>query len=219
MTSFSRLLDAILLRTLAPRDRRAVLIGLAVLAPALLWIGVVRPYREALSDLDARVASERALLEREEALLAAAPELPSRATAARERAAGATQRLVSAANVPLAEAEVTAFLQDVALLSRVLLQEVSSVEAPRGDEEHELGSIRPLRLALRGESDLEGVLTFLHRLETGPLLLRIAELSIEPTPQRDDNARMDGAVQVNLVLHAFVPAGTGIPSNNEEGSS
>lgn len=217
MMPLARVRDALLLRSLAARDRRAVLIGLAVLTPAVLWIGAVRPYRAALSDLETRVGAERALLEREEALLAVGPELPARADAAREHATGATQRLVRAANAPLAEAEVTAFLQDVALLSRVLLQEVSSVEAPRGAEE-ESGTIRPLRLALRGESDLEGVLTFLHRIETGPLLLRIAELSIEPALQREDQARMDGAVQVHLVLHAFVPAATDMSSTRQEGS-
>lgn len=218
MNSLSRLRDVLLLRTLADRDRRAVLIGLAVLMPALLWIGVARPYRAALSQLETRVASERALLEREEGLLAAAPEMPARAEAARERAAHATQRLVRAANMPLAEAEVTGFLQDVALLSRVLLQEVGSVQAPR-EEQEETGSIRPLRLSVRGESDLEGVLTFLHRIETAPLLLRIAEISIEPAPQREDEARMDGAVQVNLVLHAFVPAETDLSPYSQEGAS
>lgn len=218
MTALTRLRDVLLLRTISGRDRRAVVIGLAVLLPALLWVSAVRPYRAAMSSLNDRVETERALLEREEALIAAAPDLPGLAGQARERSARATERLVSAANMPLAEAEVTAFLQDVALLSRVLLQEVRSVEPPRGEEEP-TGALRPLRLAVRGESDLEGVLTFLQRLETSPLLLRIAELSIEPSVQRGEEARADGAVRIDIILHAFVPAAIERPSNTQEGSS
>lgn len=198
-----RVRDVVLLRTLAERDRRAVIIGLAVLLPALLWVAVVRPYAASRAELHERIATERALLEREESLIAAAPELPKLAERAAERAATASQRLIHAANMPLAEAEVTAYLEDVALLSRVLLQEARSVDPPRGEEE-ETGYVRPLRLALRAESDLEGVLTFLQRIESGPLLLHVAELSIEPSVQRED--AQPGAVQLTVLLHAFVPA-------------
>lgn len=214
MTTPERVRDVLLLRTISGRDRRAVLIGLAVLLPALLWIAAVRPMRASLAALNERIDAERALLEREEALIAAAPVLPGLADDARKRSERATQRLVRAANMPLAEAEVTGFLQNVALLSRVLLQEVRSVDPPRGEEDV-TGSIRPLRLALRGESDLEGVLTFLQRIETSPLLLRIAELSIEPSIQRGEDARADGAVQLTIVVHAFVPADIERPTTLE----
>lgn len=218
MATLARVRDVLLLRTISGRDRRAVIIGLAVLLPALLWIVAVRPYRTAMADLNQRVDTERALLEREEALIAAAPDLPILAGQAREHSARATERLVSAANLPLAEAEVTAFLQDVALLSRVLLQEVRSVDAPRGEEES-TGTIRPIRLAVRGESDMEGVLTFLQRIESSPLLLRVAELSIEPSVQRGEEARPDGAVLIDLVVHAFVPADFERPTVSQDGSS
>jgi hypothetical protein len=203
----SRLLDLLLLRGFAPRDRRAVMLGLAVLLPALLYTAALRPYRAALGELRERSAAERALLQREEALLAAGAGLPGRVDELRGRAHLASLRLVRAANVPLAEAEVTGFLEEIATLSRVLLQEMRGIE-PRRGEVPAAGALRPIRLALRGESDLEGVLTFLQRVESSPLLLRIAELSMEPRYEggaRGAERRPTGVVAFTLVVDAFAP--------------
>jgi hypothetical protein len=41
------------------------------------------------------------------------------------------------------------------------------------------GGITALPVAVIGESDLEGLLTFLHMLETGPKLVNVDELKIE----------------------------------------
>jgi hypothetical protein len=214
MISFDRIRDIVLLRNLAPRDRRAVLRGLAVLAPALFYLGAVRPYRAAMTELRDRIASERALLEREEALVAGKQTLPANAASMQDRAERASMRLVRAANVPLAEAEVTGFLQDIAGLSRVLLQSMSGVE-PRRGEKFEIKSVRPLRLSVRGESDLEGVLTFLQRgvltflqrVENSPLLMRVAELSIEPqTAGRGEDRTTTGVVQFTMIVEAYAPS-------------
>lgn len=206
------------LRSLSARDRRAVLLGLAVLAPALLFIGIVRPYRAALADLRDRTAAELALLEREEALLASAAALPASVQDAQARARRAADLLVRAPNVPLAEAEVTTMLETIASLSRVLLQEMRAVEA-RGVRAavDSTASIRPLRLSLRGESDLEGVLTFLQRIETNPMLLRIVELTIEPVYEGDPDARVaTGVVQLAVIIEAFAPADIDRPATLEE---
>jgi hypothetical protein len=205
----SRLIHVLLLRRLAARDRRAVLIGLAVLAPVLLYSAAVRPYRAALGTVREQIEVERALLQREEALLAAAPRMTDLATSVGSRAEQAALRLVRAPNLPLAEAEVTGMLESVAAMSRVLLQEMRGVEARRGRSDEPTGRLRPLRLAVRGESDLEGVLTFLQRIEQSPLLLRVVELSIEPAYEgnsRSGDRRATGVIQFALVVEAYVPA-------------
>lgn len=191
--------DLLSLQGLQDRDRRAILIGLMILVPALLYVAAVRPYMGALSDLSERTEMERALLQREEALLADADALLS--GAARSRAEQADLRLVHAPNAPLAEAEVTGMLETLAALNRVLLQEMSSIEQRSADAE-ETTALQPLRLAVRGESDLEGVLTFLQAVEMNPLLLRVMELSIEPA--RDEDA--SGVVQFSMIIEAFTQA-------------
>jgi hypothetical protein len=206
MTRFGAVLN---LRSLDERDRRAVRIGLAVLLPVLLYAGAVRPYRAALHELRDRTAVERALLAREEALLASAATLPRSVELAQARAQAAGLRLVRASNMPLAEAEVTGMLENVAALSRVLLQEMRAVE-PRSRTRDDIApSLRALRLAVRGESDLEGVLTFLQRIESNPLLLRVVELSMEPVYEgaaRTGDRHSTGVVQFTITVEAFAPA-------------
>jgi hypothetical protein len=204
----SRLADTLMLRTLAPRDRRAVLVGAAVLLPALLFTVAVQPYRAALADVRDRTAAERALLEREEALLAQAAVLPGGLSTTAARAERAQHRLVSAPNVPLAEAEVTGFLEELAQLSRVLLQDMRGIEPRRGEQPAPAG-LRPIRLAVRGESDFEGVLTFLQRLESSPLLLRVAELSLEPQYEgsaRGGDRHATGVVTFAVIVEAYAAA-------------
>ncbi len=60
----------LLLNGLTPRDRRAILVGLGILLPAVAYVLGVRPYRAALEGVRDRVAAERELLTRELALLA-----------------------------------------------------------------------------------------------------------------------------------------------------
>jgi len=198
-----------LLRGLSSRDRRALLVGVALLAPALLWVAVVRPYVGALRDLQDRVASERALLEREKAVLAEAPTLPARLEVARLALSQWESRLVQSANPALAEAEVTALLEEVARQSLVLLQEARSIAAPPGTVAPD--GLVPLRLSVRGESDFEGVLRFLSGMEQDGLLLRVVGLSVTPVAATGGGGRGGGAqvqagtVSFVAIVESFLP--------------
>jgi len=199
---------------LSARDRRAIALGLAVLTPALLWTAVVRPWREAVAVTRGRIESERALLAREENLLAAAPSLPDSLRAAESAADRAANRLVQAPNIALAEAGISDQLERLAESSRVLLQEIRTVQA----NPDEAPGLRTIRLGIRGESDLNGVTTLLHRLEGGPLLLRVQEMQIEPVMERPravargrTNAppaepQATGVVRFQLILDAYALA-------------
>lgn len=205
------------------RDRRAILFLAAVVVPVLLWIGVVRPYRGALEDLRTRVETERSLLQREQALIAMGHTLPDSLKAARSHIRKAEMSLVYAPNLPLAEAELTTYLEEVATQSRVLLQEMTGVDLVRGEVPPD--GVSPIRLAVRGESDLTGVLTFLRRVEEGPLLIRIRELEIQRAPEQQAQQqgrggrgrgqqaapRNRGAVTFAFVAEAYAP--------REEGNS
>jgi hypothetical protein len=201
-------MTARLLPDLSSRDRRAVLLGAAVLVPALSWMLGVRPYRSYVNDVVERTAAERALLQRERALLARAASLPAAVAAAEAAAQQAELRLVRAPNAPLAEAELTGYLQSLAGASRVLLNEIRGVEQRRNDSLP--AAVRPIRLAVGGESDLEGVVRFLARMESSPLLIRIRELLVEPLLENGQSgageAPPTGVMQFTLTIEAFAPA-------------
>ena len=200
----------LLLGGLNPRDRRALLLGLAVIVPASSYVLGVRPYRRALADIHERAAAEQELLERELALLASADSLPEAIRRAEEAAARAEDRTLRSPSTVMAEGELTDLLERSAARSRVLLEEIRGGEMARGEEPPPgLGIIR---LHLRGESDLQGVLTFLAEIETNQLLLRVRGLALEPEVARPE-ARNDeegpreavptGVVTFQLILDGF----------------
>jgi len=204
------------LDTLTARDRRALRLGLAVFVPVVAWLLVARPYLMAWTDARDRLSAERTLLSREEEVLASATALPIAVADAEFAANRATDRLLRAPNAPLAEARLTEWLEQMAGLSRVLLLRMSaeSVDA----EEMEPGSLQPIRLAVNGESDLQGVMTFLLRVEESPLLLSVRELLIEPVIERPrsnrrrndedeepPSERITGVVRFTIVVEAYVP--------------
>jgi hypothetical protein len=193
-------------RGLSTRDQRALRLGGIVLGGALLWLGVVGPVLGLVRELEARVDAEASLLVRERGVLVAAPALPERAESLRVELERWDARMVRSPNLALAEAETTALLQALARENRVLLEEARAAPRPPGAEIPE--GLEPIRLALRGESDFEGVLGFLAALEADPLLLRIVALSIQR-----DGAEASSVVKIQAVVEAFapseVPAGPG----------
>ena len=170
---------------LSPRDRRAIRLGLLVLLPALLWVGVVRPWRRSLDETRDRLETERGLLARERALIAAAASLPDALRKAGADAEATRSRMIDGIDPALAEEKLTVELERLAAESRVLLQEMRGVEPPRTAAV--TPGLQPIRLAVRGQSDMNGVTAFLQRVEEHRLLLRIHELSIQPVIERPAN--------------------------------
>jgi hypothetical protein len=197
------------LNALSSRDRRALRVGMMFVLPALAYVGAVKPYRAALLEARNSVAAERQLLDRELALIAAQKQLPATLADKRRNMRHAEGMLVKAANLTSAETHVTELLEQIASLSRVLLQEVRAAPVTSREQKAPEG-MQPLRLAVRGESDLEGVVTYLQRIEQSPLMLRIQELSIERAPPpRTQPARGRGArpgpqPQLNVMLFTVV---------------
>jgi hypothetical protein len=195
---------------LAPRDRKAILLGLAVILPAALWLVVVRPYWDALGEVRDRVSAERELLARELALLESAPLLPEAIRDAEAEAGRFEDRMLQTASGVLAEGELTRFLESAAFQSRVLLEQIRSGELARGEEPPPGLSV--VRLHLSGESDLEGVMGFLAAVEGSHLLLRVRGLALEPETARSaTNGREDaprqavptGVVKFQVIVDGF----------------
>ena len=200
----------LLLGGLSARDRRAIVLGLAILVPAAGYVLGIKPYRAALGEIRERVEAERDLLSRELALLETGPTLPERIQRAEAEAERFVDRLVQAVSGVLAEGELTGFLETSAFWSRVLLEEIWGGELGRGEEPPPGLSV--VRLHLRGESDMEGILNFLDELEKSRLLLRIRGLALEPELARPqvENEEGDrgpavptGVVGFQLILDGF----------------
>lgn len=193
------------MRRLSPQDRRAILLGLLVVIPALGWVGAVRPWWHRVQTTREALDTEWTLLERERKLLEDAPSLPdligSTDLALRRKQA----RLVRYPNTALAEAAIAGHLEESAAANRVLLLEARGLQpAP---QEMPMGGLRPIRLQVRAESDFEGILNFLNSLEGDPLLLSITALSIRP---EDD----PGVMTIEAIIEAYTAAE--IPKTNAD---
>jgi hypothetical protein len=151
-----------------------VLLGAAVLLPALLWTLALAPYLDALESRRARLAEGRRLLARELELLAQAKAFPRAFDQGARRILAAAPRLMGGDDDAEAGAAVAGYVRRLARMGGANVTRVDP--APVHDAG---GGITALPVAVTGEADLEGVMSFLQMLETGPKLVRVDELKIE----------------------------------------
>lgn len=192
------------IRDLSAGDRRAILLGGAVLLPAILWIWAVRPYRAALDELRDKVAVERESLARERAAIAAArrnPELQHRADSAMQ---AATPRLFAGRDDVMASADLASYLGEIARTRHVWLQDASTRPAAIIG-----GGVRALRVEVRAESDLQGVLSFLQALETGTKLVRVDRIDISRQPNRSDDSSVETLAVSATIIGYAIPSEAG----------
>lgn len=133
----------------SPSERRTILRGALVLAPFALYLGAVRPYLAALSDVD-RIEVASQALARERA--AVNGEAQSRG-AAPHGFGGACRRprFFAGRDDVMASAELAAYLGELADRHKVWMQDATTrpgVTSPAG--------VRTLRVEIRAESDFEG---------------------------------------------------------------
>jgi hypothetical protein len=155
------------------RDRRALLLGAAVLLPAFLYIWGIKPFRAALSDTRDRIASERELLTRERAAVLAAQRAPERQLLADSAMRATAPRLFPGRDDVMASAELVTYLGDAARRSHVWLQDAGTRPASTA-----AGGVRALHVEIRGESDLQGILIFLQELERGGKLVTVERIDL-----------------------------------------
>lgn len=197
---------------LSARDRRALVLGAAVVVPALVWMFAGAPYVRALGEARARLDAERDLLARELELVASAPAHLADAERATQGLLNAAPRLFAAANDGPPAAMLADYVRLHAREARVHIASVAPVEAEqRGARLHESA------LVVTGESDLEGLLTLLARLEAGRKLVRVDGLSVDATR----SAAQPGGVQpiaFRFTVVALVLPEDGTPARAEAGT-
>ena len=165
-------------RNLAPGDRRALGIGAAVAAPLVLWMLVVTPYLHAVQETKSALERDRDLLSRERRLLAGANRYPMALEAGRARLAEVGERLFAGDNEPAVVSALASYLRRHARESRVHLAELKSMAPDSAN-----GPLGAIAMNVSGESDLEGLLTFLLTLVAGEKLVHVDQLEIESSPR------------------------------------
>jgi hypothetical protein len=181
---------------LGARDRRAVILGVLTLLPALGFALVVQPYRRARAELRDRVAEQRGLLARELALVVAAHRLPGELKDAARALANLRPRFLPGRDPLSATAGLVSAVGDEARRHNVLLESIES----RAAESAGAGLVA-VRVEVRGRSDLEGVLGWIRSLETGARLLRIDGLTVGRT---DAGAEVDSLDTETLLVAAVI---------------
>jgi len=183
------------LARLRPRDRRALLLGACIGAPALAWAFAVQPYIATMRADRATLETQRSLLARERGAIDAAPRTPReiqrvRAALDRERARLFEGDAISSG------AALTSYVKDAIEENSLTLQQLDARESatlPSG--------LRDLTLELRAEGDLRGILDMLTALENGERLVRVARVAIERSAA-PPNATTEALV-LTATLHGY----------------
>jgi hypothetical protein len=166
---------------LNPKDRQALRLGAFIVLPALLLRFGVVPYVTVLRDVREELRAERDLLFRELDLITEARSYPDAF-----RLAGATflqeaPRLFDGADEMLAASDIDAYVSEIGRMNGITVQ-----RAGARPSEPVVDGVIALRLELKGQGDLEGILSFLRAMETGPKLIHIERLALVlesvPTP-------------------------------------
>jgi hypothetical protein len=160
------------LATMSTRDRRALLLGVMILAPALAFIWGVRPFLASLDRTREQIFEQRQLLSHEQAAVAAARQNPDLQGVADSAMRAMIPRLFEGRDDVMATAELVSHLGEIARANDMLLPSAATRPTVLAN------GVRMLRVEIRGESDLSGVLSFLQAIEGGEKLLRVERLDI-----------------------------------------
>jgi hypothetical protein len=161
---------------LSRRERRAVSLCLLVVIPAVAFNLVVKPYVSRMADVGARVEREQDLLRREQTLLAEVKAYPSRLRQAEATLLREAPRLFAGSDLVAASSALSSYVTGQALTSHVFVQ-----QSQTGSLDSTSQGVGRLKVELRAVGDLEGILAFLQRLESGPKLVTVERLAIAQT--------------------------------------
>ena len=178
------------MRALTQRDRRAVMLGTALIGAALLLSFGVLPALGAFNAARDALATERGRLSRERAVVAAAPATEASLRRAERTLAAFAHTAFDAAEPELATLQVARLVETIASLSGTPEARTAPLGIELDDEE-----VTQLRVRVTGEAQFEQLMLLLHRIETGPALLRIDQLSV-----RTEDSRSSGGADAEALL-------------------
>lgn len=186
---------------MTPRDRRALLLGAAVIVPAVLGSLVLRPVVALYGADRAALHAERQLLVRELGLLRDSAALAEQARMLEAALAAETPGLFTGSDPFAASAGLAAYVGDLARRHRVLVR-----RAETRPPVALAGGLVAVEVVVQAASDFQGVLDFLSGLEQGPRLVRAERLAVERTAGLGGQEPQRETLNVGIVLRGFTTA-------------
>jgi hypothetical protein len=147
----------------------------AALAVFASWRYVLSPTISRHAELKEEVASQRDLLSTELALLENQDQFTGLYALADSSLRSVTPRLFTIQDNELATIALGQYVESVARSSSVLITQNTTRPALQRDD-----GLRGLQIDIRGESDLEGILKMLDRLESGVKIVQVTTMNMRP---------------------------------------
>jgi type II secretion system (T2SS) protein M len=165
---------------LAPsaRERRTILIGLAVIAAALASVYGIRPLARHWLTRERTIATQQERLARLRGLVSSEARLREIVSERSTVLASGPQRLLSGRTPALAASALQSLIQGFADQSQVTVSRLDVAGAPVA----ETGSLPMIPANVSAIGDIYGITELLSLLQRGSLLLEITELSVRPNP-------------------------------------
>lgn len=184
---------------LTSRDRRAIIVASLAVAPAVVYLSAMEPFRNEVATIRARWEAQTDALGREGALLAQARAFPSIAAKAESVLLREAPRLFDGTDPIVASAALAGYVTEQALRHRVFVQHSESRPADTAGQ-----GVLALQVELRAAGDLQGLVEFLQALERGPKLVRVQRLAVERTERLDaGSARDEETLAIAAVVHGY----------------
>lgn len=159
---------------ISDRDARALRLGIVLAAPALLYSLAIKPYLASIRRLDAQIATQADVLQRERWLLAEAPSLPARIAAERAMAQSVQRRGYSEQDSIAATSALSRDVSRTIEGAGAALQRLETRESVQRKD-----GLQELAVDVRVEGDFAAILRTIAALETAPHLIRVSRMAID----------------------------------------
>jgi type II secretory pathway component PulM len=182
-------------RSLEPRERRTIAVGATVVALAAVVVLVVLPLARRWTARESLIAATRERLARIESIAGREAQLAEQTRAMEARLDAGGMRLVRARTVALAASTLQSMVREYARSSVVSVTRLDAAGAPLAVG----GTTLALPATISAQGDIYGIADFLRRLQYGPWLVELTDLTIAPNPVLRGNV-----LQVSIGLRAPV---------------
>lgn len=185
-------------RRLRARDRRAIALGLILIAPFACYRVAIGPWLKYRGGLRDALTAERDVYAREQAAVNDLGRLRSEQEGLQDALAVADPWLLSGPSEVTIAGRLTRRVTEVGPVAGILIQDVVARDPGAGG-----GNLRAVSVGVRALGDLEGITRFLHDLENGEELLHVTELTIRAAGINDGDLERGQLMSAGMVVTGY----------------